>query len=336
MAIRRPPTLPDPSTEYHVSRPFALYEPSAQTAGDLQHTFYDGKAPEIHPNGGQENRCPSMIPSPPALEVTLEEALACDPTAVRDVQVWKVQCGGEMMVGRFYDPLYAAQNDSDRSILAKEISAYEALRDLQGVIIPRFLGCFSTTIAPSNAVPDERSVQVVLLGYIPGRDLRLPTHSRHDEPACDKHKAAVFDAVLLADHLMFMRGILHMDLTARNIILKDGPLSSAPFCDDISCPLRFKTPTESLVQRMQAQKETDYSKLTLHQLHSLPIAVIDLEYIETLDDRIAGNMEWLEALGCSPDDGPSRQELIDLSSPENGRELFMKSWTREWTPSTYI
>ncbi|KAJ6483597.1 hypothetical protein C8R47DRAFT_1217676 [Mycena vitilis] len=206
---------------------------------------------------------PSSIPSP-VLEVVLEEALACDPTGLRDVQVWRVRCGGEVMVARFYDALYANANTLDRSV-AMETNTYEALRDLQGVVVPRFLGYFLTIVDGTETSEDKRSVQVVLLEYIPGRDLRFYSHSRSDEPACDKHKTAVLDDVLLINHLMFLLGIHHLDLSPRNIILKDRPISSTPLCEEISCLLRFKCPTESLIQTMQARGGKDYSKLTLQQ-----------------------------------------------------------------------
>ncbi|KAJ7674047.1 hypothetical protein DFH06DRAFT_902167, partial [Mycena polygramma] len=125
------------------------------------------------------------------------------------------------MVARFYDPLFVYDEADkfdifkhiDRAV-ALEAHAYDALQELQGGLIPRFVGCFLM-------MAEKRNVQVVLLEFVSGRDLLL-YQPGEAEPVCDMHRMAVIDAILLAYHCCILRGIQHGDIAGRNIILKDS------------------------------------------------------------------------------------------------------------------
>ncbi|KAJ6507098.1 hypothetical protein DFH09DRAFT_281504 [Mycena vulgaris] len=336
------PELPDPSTQYRISHKFKLYEhppPSRPEGGWDEMPFKFNEADlalEMQPNGRLEN-CRRHLLHPhtvrPALEVSLEQPLATGLADLRYAQVWKVQCGGKAMVARFYDPLYvdddSGQCDIFRHIdraVSLEVSAYEALKDLQGVMVPRFRGFFLTMVAaPDGSEANfERGVQVVLLEFIPGCDL-LSLRPGDKGPMCDKHKTAIIDAVLLVYHLLVLRGVQHLDLSERNLILKDTPLSPLPFCADNDCQLRFKVPTESLVQQMVPA--FNYSELTHNQLASIPVAVIDFEFISLVDDAIA-KVEQQIARGRRRL-RLTKEYLEDCSRPGKRECDFVRMWTAE-------
>ncbi|KAJ6494077.1 hypothetical protein C8R47DRAFT_1118286 [Mycena vitilis] len=336
--------LPDPSTQYHTSRKFLLYQHEAPTkpVGERNSWRFSDADRQRESKGGRLDNCRLYTVQPlspdPTLEVTLEQ-----PLTKRFAQVWKVQCQGRTMVARFYDPLFVRDEcqkfdifkQIDRAV-ALEVYAYKALHDLQGTLVPRFVGCFLTMVAAPDVIEDKRSVQVILLEFVPGRDLYRfqPTA---DKPVCDMHRVAIFDAVLLANHLFIVRDIQHTDLVGRNVILKDRPLSPTPFCDDASCQLRFHFPTESLVQKMNALggAVADYSKLTLQQLNSLPIAVIDFEDYATVEERITKYAPLFARRGWPP---RTREWMEVKSTPESTREGYMIRWDTEqlnWLPSTW-
>ncbi|KAJ7674049.1 hypothetical protein DFH06DRAFT_1173868 [Mycena polygramma] len=222
----RRPHLPDPSTQYRVSRKFLLYQHEAPTkpAGERKSMLFSDADRQREINGGRLDNCRLYTVQPLGPDPTLEDILE-QPLTTRYAQVWKVQCEGRTMVARFYDPLFAGASDRnlkfdvfkhiDRAV-AMEVHAYKALQDLQGVLVPRFLGCFLTMVAaPDGIAGKERSVQVVLLEFVPGRDLHR-YKAGDDEPVCDMHKVAVLDAILLANYLFVLRGIQHADLAGRS------------------------------------------------------------------------------------------------------------------------
>ncbi|KAJ7171212.1 hypothetical protein C8R46DRAFT_183293 [Mycena filopes] len=339
--MERPSTRPGlstPSAQYYISAKFRLYEHETPTRpeGDWEDLLFseDDLALELQPNGRLENcRRHTVQPASPhsSFEVVLEQPLATGLADLRYAQVWKVRCAsGRTLVARFYDPLYVDDDSQtydifkhiDRAI-ALEAFAYHALEDLQGVIVPRFVGSFLTLVAASQVNQDKRSVQVVLLEFIPGCDL-----ARFDSgdvvPVCDMHKMAVIDAALIAAYLFALRGIRHLDLTERNIILKDEPHlpSPPPFCSDSACRLRFRCPSESLIQTLNTpgQPEFDYSTLTSQQLNSLPIAVIDFEYITPFDELMAESDRIVARWGGQ---GFTKESLLEAATPEQFKSAFL-------------
>ncbi|KAJ7111179.1 hypothetical protein C8R43DRAFT_160739 [Mycena crocata] len=332
----------DPSTQYQAKRIFTLYKhdaPHRPPPNRRENIPFDVKsrALEKEPNGRLQNcrdRRMQPLSNSHTVEVTLEKALTLG-SHQHYVQVWKVECEGKAMVARFYDPLYAGGSDIDifkqmNDTIAIEASAYEVLKDLQGTVVPCFMGCFLAMLA--DAEEPVRSVQVVLLEYIPGKDLL------HIGRVCDDHKSAIIDAISVARHLLVLHGVLHSDVAERNIILKDIPDSPHQSCGGVApCDLRRKFPTESLLQQMNIPglPAFDYSTLTPQQLHSLPIAIIDFECVHLVDDVIA-ELERLS--GRRPKRLVSRKQFEDKRRPERLRDAFFEELQKEGSkllPSTH-
>ncbi|KAJ7171211.1 hypothetical protein C8R46DRAFT_1087995 [Mycena filopes] len=186
-------------------------------------------------------------------------------TGLRDLripQVWKVECEKEICVARIYDPLYIDDETGMYDVfvciarvMLAEVNAYEKLVDLQGNLIPQFMGCFLTVtrttdndLSPgteaTSDIPVQRGVQILLFKYIPGMDLtRL--RPAPESPVCDAHKIAVLHAVDIAGREMDRRGVFHYDLAERNIIFKKVEPSSGVFCEDPACRLRSLLPTDA-------------------------------------------------------------------------------------------
>ncbi|KAJ6473369.1 hypothetical protein C8R47DRAFT_1295005 [Mycena vitilis] len=282
--------LPNPSNVYEANSTLTLHEhtlPSAALAvlAERDNLLDDESLRLERGRNGRLINCGLHIAHPsltsPTCQVKLLDPFA---TGLRDgrlAQVWKVQRGDELCVARIYDPLYTGEdlNDYDifvciaRTVIA-EAAAYECLRELQGNLIPGFIGCFSTIVDTTDAdlfeetdrampgIPTQRSVYVVLLEYMPGADL---THRRPspEYPVCGVHKRAVLRAVAVAWHEMALRHISHHDCAERNVILKTAVPSTEPFCEDSDCKLRFEIATVLLDAYSQAAP--------------FPIAVIDFE-----------------------------------------------------------
>ncbi|KAJ7708230.1 hypothetical protein B0H17DRAFT_1273986 [Mycena rosella] len=98
----------------------------------------------------------------------------------------------------------------------------------------------------------------------------------------------MMDGVLLVYHLLALCGVHHLDIAEKNIILKPKPLSPRPFCDDLNCQLRFTVPAKSLVQEFDipGQPAFNYRTLTLAQIESLPIVVINFGHISLLEEIV--------------------------------------------------
>ncbi|KAJ7606604.1 hypothetical protein FB45DRAFT_1136695 [Roridomyces roridus] len=262
------------------------------------------------------NHFVAPLPGSTTLQIKLVEPLS---TASRHKdppfpEVWKVQCGEQTYVARIYDPLYVEDDEGFYDIflfftrsLVNEYKAYELLKDVQGNLVPRYIGSFlsiidtvpedypsirwmhHTPLPPSVPIPEKRSVFVTLLQYIPGEDLR---HSS-EWSICAPHKAVIRRSACIAGR-EFLRRIWHYDLAERNTILKAGSPSQEPFCDDVSCKLRWQTPTTLLRE--------------LHPSIPSPITIIDME-----DTDIGKN--------CPP---PNADGDYDLN--EKGPRWLSKYW----------
>ncbi|KAJ7075932.1 hypothetical protein B0H15DRAFT_609990 [Mycena belliarum] len=213
--------LPDPMKQYHVSRKFGLqaHLPPPVPEEGLRRMLFSQEDLDIEmqPNGRLENcRRHAVRPATihPSIEISLEQPLTTGLSDLRCAQVWKVMCMGKPMVARFFDPLYVEDLTGrcdifkriDRAV-ALECMAYKALENLQGAIVPRFVGCFLTMVAAPDGVENnfERGVYVLLMEFIPGHDLRSPPED--EDYLCDLHKAAILDAISLAQHLIVLHGV---------------------------------------------------------------------------------------------------------------------------------
>ncbi|KAJ6483594.1 hypothetical protein C8R47DRAFT_1321761 [Mycena vitilis] len=341
-----PAKLKEPSEQYYRTASFKLYGAGSLHKADPLHEagppllgapkgtrfFLSDVDRELEAKpGGRFENCvlhnllfPSASATPDH-EITLSKPLAVGLSHLRCAQVWEVTSGAQTFVARFYDPLYAV-DDSGRldmflnidKAISTEVAAFDSLVDLQGVIVPRFLGCFITTLIGDGFQERRaRTVRVTLLEFVHGQDLfRLmkPSNTPATEPyttqigphMCKEHKEALTDAALIAYHLMVLRGVHHMDFMGRNILLKETVEAENPFCKAINCILRFKISTEFLPQHSR-EPTFDYSQLSAEQLLLLPVAIIDFE-------------------GASCRSALSERAIF-LSRPANTRERFVESWS---------
>ncbi|KAJ7111206.1 hypothetical protein C8R43DRAFT_1113604 [Mycena crocata] len=275
-----------------------------------------------------------------SLDIQLVRPLSTGLRCFRFAQVWQVTCGSETCIARIYDPLYVEDGDGTADIfrhidqvVSVEARVYDELRELQGNLIPKFMGCFLTLVKTTKDdvhvgwespnwynphllfdIPRERSVYVILLKFIPGRSL-LELRPGLDNPVCALHRNAVLRAVYSAHHEMAIRGIWPNDFSEGNLILKDNALLNTTliFCSEPSCVMRG---------------------LDIHSRGMLsPVSVIDLEDVKFID----GSKYWrLVAAGfkqCErfPDLALTCVPSLLLSSPHFGNVLAAKWNLMSWS-----
>ncbi|KAJ7438142.1 hypothetical protein B0H11DRAFT_2105858 [Mycena galericulata] len=288
--------LPEPSNIYWVGRVLTLFEqqlPSAALAVErdcllddegiiLERTSLNGRLI----NCGLHNVQPSS--ASPTLQIKLLEPLSVGLRSLRFAQVWRAQSGEKTYVARILDPLYVEDDEGAGDdvflwidkVLVAEASAYARLEHFQGNLVPRFTGCFLTTVdtvdddlhpntsARTPDIPDRRNVYVSLSEYIPGENL-VYHRPRPEWPICVPHKIAVIRAVCVAWHELARVHIFHNDFVERNIIIKTGSASMGPFCQDFLCKLRFDMPTTALTNFCPDEV--------------FPIAILDFENYDILE-----------------------------------------------------
>ncbi|KAK0187392.1 hypothetical protein F5146DRAFT_881270, partial [Armillaria mellea] len=124
------------------------------------------------------------------------------------------------MVAKIYDPVYFGEAELfDPFILhdlpvSQETQAYERLQSLYGTKVPRFCGHFVAPL-PSQR---NRTVNVVLLEHIHGRDIRDLVPRERADALCSTHKDALIDAALRLYFDVLALGI-EQDMQPRNVIL---------------------------------------------------------------------------------------------------------------------
>ncbi|KAK0234433.1 hypothetical protein EDD85DRAFT_968904 [Armillaria nabsnona] len=151
------------------------------------------------------------------------------------------------MVAKIYDPVYFgdAQYYDPFSHLdlyvSRETQAYQRLQSLYGMKVPRFYGHF---VAPLPSQHD-RTVNVILLEYIYGRDTRDLVPREKAEALCSMHKDTLIDAALLLFFDIYALGIEQRDMQPRNVILRPRR-KDEPFCSTQGCPLRYEADCEDM------------------------------------------------------------------------------------------
>ncbi len=107
--------------------------------------------------------------------------------------------------------------------------------------VPRFYGHF---VAPLPSQYD-RTVNVILLEYIHGRDIRDVAPREKAETLCSTHKDTLIDAALRLFFFEIYALGIEQRVQPRNVILrprrKDGP-----FCSTQDCPLRYEADCEDM------------------------------------------------------------------------------------------
>ncbi|KAG5633748.1 hypothetical protein DXG03_006735, partial [Asterophora parasitica] len=85
-----------------------------------------------------------------------------------------------------------------------------------GTKVPRFYGYFAAALPAQHS----RTVYILLLEQIPGRDLRSSVPPDVAENFCVKHKDAIIDATLRLDFDVLACGVDQQDMKSRNVILR--------------------------------------------------------------------------------------------------------------------
>ncbi|KAJ6453846.1 hypothetical protein C8R47DRAFT_1329251 [Mycena vitilis] len=185
---------------------------------------------------------PYRVHSPP-INVTLVDPLATGSREERPVQVWTATMEGsaDLLVARFYDPLYYDNPWRDRfpyikRAVAIEHECYSRLKSYAGLYVPHFLGVFVAEI-PGPAGP--RHIYAILLKYVPGIDVRNFMDGGVGGRTCTQHQAAMVDGAARLLYLCFQQGIYPKDTKDANTIIQIPEIpSEEDFCATAECPFR--------------------------------------------------------------------------------------------------
>ncbi|KAK0440497.1 hypothetical protein EV421DRAFT_1815373 [Armillaria borealis] len=151
------------------------------------------------------------------------------------------------MVAKIYDPVYFGEAEffDPFSLLdlfvSREIQAYQRLKCVYGTKVPRFYGHFVAPLPSQH----NRTVNVILLEYIHGRDIRDLAPREKAEALCSTHKDALIDAALRLFYDIYALGVVQRDMQPRNVILRPRR-KNGPFCSTKGCPLLYEADAEDM------------------------------------------------------------------------------------------
>jgi hypothetical protein len=196
----------------------------------------------------------------PAVSVTLEKRLHSSMSRIPHVWTAHVHAHAPagtatttkstayppLLVAKIFDPVFIDDGEAEyadpfvlRDLAAsREVGAYQRLSTLYGTKVPRFHGHFVTPLPSQH----DRTVHVVLLEQVPGKDLREIVPSDVAEKVCDKHKDAIIDTALRLYFDILACGVRQTDMQPRNVILRpqQGHVSGTQYCTTRECPLRLE------------------------------------------------------------------------------------------------
>ncbi|KAK0481324.1 hypothetical protein IW261DRAFT_1562610 [Armillaria novae-zelandiae] len=191
------------------------------------------------------------VPVPPRslnVSIVLDKRLLCSTRRITHVWTTHVQNSSSKATS---DPVYFGEVDVfdpfvllDSSV-SLEPQSYQRLQSLYGAKVPRFYGHFVAPL-PSQR---NRTVNVVLMEYIHGRDIRDLATQEKAGALCPTHKDTLIDAALRLYFGIYALGVEQRDMQPRNVILrprrKDGP-----FCSTTGCPLRYEADCKDMQMTM--------------------------------------------------------------------------------------
>ena len=210
------------------------------------------------------------LPStPPAVSITLEKRL--DSSIRRVPHVWTACVQGSSshegattttratypphLVAKIYDPVFFDDGETryDDPFVVRDLTisceaeAYRRLEPLQGTKVPRFYGSFVAALPAQHS----RTVYILLLEEVPGRDLRVIVPPDDTENVCAKHKDAIIDASLRLFFDILACGVKQLDMYSRNVILRPQKrvslsVSGMRFCDTVGCMLALAVDCDDL------------------------------------------------------------------------------------------
>ena len=130
---------------------------------------------------------------------------------------------GKTLLAKIYDPLYHTDQDDVDPFLSmdrdyrSETAAYNALRELQGGIIPWFNGSFTSNLPAKDS--RFRGVYLTLLELICGTSMAQLKPADFTRP--DRQK--IMKEVIDAESLIYKHNIFHMDPRPSNVVIcRDG------------------------------------------------------------------------------------------------------------------
>ncbi|KAG5642488.1 hypothetical protein DXG03_002738, partial [Asterophora parasitica] len=146
------------------------------------------------------------LPSaPPDVSITLQKRFFSSMRRVPHVWSARIHSSSTniyppQLVAKIYDPVFFDDDETqwdDPFVLRDltiscEVESYRRLAPLQGTEVPRFYGYFAAALPAQHS----RTVYILLLEQIPGRDLRVIVPPDVAESVCAKHKDALIDATL--------------------------------------------------------------------------------------------------------------------------------------------
>ena len=215
------------------------------------------------------------LPStPPTVSITLEKRL--DSSMCRVPHVWTARVQGSsspvgttttttthttyppLLVAKIYDPVFFDDDETEwddpfflRDLaISCEVEAYRRLGPLQGTGVPRFYGFFAAALPGQHG----RTVYIVLLEEVPGRDLRAVVPPEVAKDVCIKHKNAIIDAAFRVFFDVLACGVDQQDMQPRNVMLRPQKHVSllvsgarfSRFCDTKECVLALEVDCDEL------------------------------------------------------------------------------------------
>jgi serine/threonine protein kinase len=191
------------------------------------------------------------------VSITLEQRLYSSMTRVPHVWTAHVQHTSSLpsgppsaypplLVAKIFDPTFVDSEISDctdplalrdKSVLC-EVEAYRIIEPLQGTVVPRFYGHF---IAPLPS-QQNRTVNVILMEYVQGTDLRILVPHEIAQTVCSVHKEAIIVRALTVFFDVYALGVVQRDMQPRNIILRPHQQREpgTKYCNTSNCPLHLE------------------------------------------------------------------------------------------------
>ncbi|KAJ3566406.1 hypothetical protein NP233_g7032 [Leucocoprinus birnbaumii] len=255
---------------------YAWQQPDPPISTEVKYTFKDG--PRI-PTQLSERYKKSIaervaLPStPPTVSITLERRMDSSMSRVPHVWTARVLAGATTypshLVAKIYDPVFSDDEEAGHDdpfhlrdlCISCEVESYRRLEPLYGTQVPRFYGYFAAMVPDQ----DSRTVFVLLLEEVPGRDIRTIVPPDDANKVCPKHKEAIIDAALRLFYDVRACGVSQVDMTPRNVILrpqKHGLLSmpEARFCDSEECPVALDVDCDDLDMVMVDFEVVDFKE----------------------------------------------------------------------------
>ncbi|OBZ79753.1 hypothetical protein A0H81_01326 [Grifola frondosa] len=239
------------------------------------------------------------LPSTPAdISITLDKRLVSSMRRIPHVWTARVQGSSTdtvyppVIVAKIYDPVYVDSADAEYAdpfalldlTVSREVEAYRRLERLQGTKVPRFYGHF---VAPLPTQRD-RTVNVILLEYIRGRDLRDLVPPEATNTLCSEHKDAVIDASLRLYFDIYACGVVQRDMQPRNVIMRPPRRRDGRFCSTEGCPLRLEADREDVQAVMVDFEVVDFEEPDVR----FSDRASQQDYIDAVKSEYLG--KWLE------------------------------------------